>query len=123
MNEVFNFEVLDVTSSSTTLNPPVTTQILQVGPFTRGEVLEIGVPVFATGGVRTYTQNLLSSQLINGGVTITHALNKYVTSVVIWMNGGEFIQPDSYINLDLNNLFIELSSFEDNSNSFIIVIT
>lgn len=107
-----SFQVFDVTTPPTgSINPVVLTQ-----------VLDVGVPLTFIGTVGTYTQQVSYSSLVNGGITINHQLDKTIASIIVWINNTETVSPDRFTNLDSNNVFVELLSYADPSNTFTIIL-
>lgn len=104
--QVFDVNPLFVGSSSTILT----------------QVLDVGFPITFIGSVGAYSKTVNNDDLVNGGVVITHNLNKFISACTVWINTAETVSPDRVTNLDLNTIFIDLSSFADPSNSFIITV-
>lgn len=107
-----SFQVFDVSNSPTgSIDPVVLTQ-----------VLDVGVPLTFIGSVGSFTKGVNYNELVSGGVVITHNLNKFIQSVIVWLDGSEPVYPDRVTNIDPNNIFIDLSSFSTPSNTFIIIL-
>ncbi len=105
------FQVFDVTGLPIGSNSTVLTQ-----------VLDVGFPITFIGSVGAYSRTVSNADLVNGGVVITHNLNKFISACTVWINTAETVSPDRVTNLDLNNIFVDLSSFADPSHSFIITV-
>lgn len=81
-----------------------------------------GIATIATTRNVSYETTFNNSNLTAGQFNIPHNLGYRPTSVVIWSNTEELIEPDDIIYIGVNSITIDISSFTPISGTWIVAV-